>query len=263
MFQAPIAGDHVTFIGTEMAFEANVVKGAPYSADAITETIQLLHDGNRIVRKQTTTLYRDSQGRTRREQSLGAIGPFAKAGEPQKTIFITDPVAGATYILDPESRTARKMAAPGNRLVPGLEAGVMVGRRFGRVEAQGSAGMGHTMTFERRVAAPAQPPKTEPLGKRMIEGVEAEGTRTTMTIPAGEIGNERPIEIVSERWHSAQLQTVVLTKRNDPMMGETTYRLTNINLTEPPPLLFQVPADYTVKEAPAPMLRMQSMPHEK
>ena len=91
----------------------------------------------------------------------------------------------------------------------------------------------------------------EQLGKQTIEGVEAEGTRATTTIPAGEIGNERPIVITSERWYSPELQTVVMTRRSDPRQGETTYRLTNINRSEPPRSLFEVPADYTIKESPA------------
>ena len=86
------------------------------------------------------------------------------------------------------------------------------------------------------------------LGKQIIEGVEAEGTRTTVTIPAGEIGNERPIEIVSERWYSPELQLVVMSRHSDPRTGETTYKLTNINRAEPAKSLFEVPGGYTIKE---------------
>jgi hypothetical protein len=92
--------------------------------------------------------------------------------------------------------------------------------------------------------------RTESLGKQNIGGVEAEGTRSTVTIPTGEIGNERPIEIVSERWYSPELQTAVMTRHSDPRTGETVYRLTNISRTEPARSLFEVPADYTVKEGP-------------
>ena len=82
------------------------------------------------------------------------------------------------------------------------------------------------------------------------EGVEAEGTRTTETIPAGEIGNEQPIQIVSERWYSPELQVVVMSKHSDPFVGETIYRLTNIVRGEPSRALFEVPVDYTLKESP-------------
>ena len=90
--------------------------------------------------------------------------------------------------------------------------------------------------------------RTENLGKQTIEGVVAEGTRTTTTIPAGQIGNERPIEIVSERWYSPDLQTIVLSKHRDPRMGESTYKLTNIRRTEPDKSLFEVPASYTIQD---------------
>ncbi|MFN0110014.1 MAG: energy transducer TonB [Blastocatellia bacterium] len=92
---------------------------------------------------------------------------------------------------------------------------------------------------------------TESLGKQTIEGIEVEGKRTTTTIPAGAIGNERSIEMVSETWYSPELQTTIMTKRNDPTSGESTFRLTNIRRGEPDASLFQVPADYTVKEATA------------
>ena len=92
--------------------------------------------------------------------------------------------------------------------------------------------------------------RNESLGKQAIEGVDAEGTRKTIEIPAGEIGNERPIEIVFERWYSPELQVVVMTKHSDPRFGETTYRLTNINRSEPARELFEVPADYTVQGPP-------------
>jgi len=94
---------------------------------------------------------------------------------------------------------------------------------------------------------PEENAKNEPLGKQSIEGIEADGTRKTVEIPAGEIGNERPIEIVFERWYSPELQVVVMTKHSDPRFGETTYRLTNINRSEPARELFEVPADYTVQ----------------
>jgi hypothetical protein len=99
--------------------------------------------------------------------------------------------------------------------------------------------------------------KTESLGKQTIEGLEAEGTRNVQTIPAGEIGNERPIEIVFERWYSPELQTVVMTRHADPRFGETVYRLTNISRDEPAKSLFEVPGDYTVKEGFTPGHKMQ------
>ena len=203
----------------EMFSDSKVVKGAPYSATAITETIQTLADGTKITHKKTDTIFRDSEGRTRREQTLDRLGPFVLEGKPQQLIFINDVVAGMRIFLDPNRRTARKRPShegPPSRPAPPPPAG---GER-----------------------------KSESLGKQTIEGIEAEGTRTTITIPTGRIGNDRPIEIVSERWESPALQVVVLSKIKDPFTGETTYRLTNIERSEPSRALFEIPSDYVLEE---------------
>ena len=107
--RTPPPGDNFIFVASEMNSDGKVVKGAPYSAQAVTETTQTLSDGNRIINKSTATIYRDSEGRTRREQTLRVMGPFATAGEPPQTIFINDPVAGVNYALDTRSKVAHKM----------------------------------------------------------------------------------------------------------------------------------------------------------
>jgi len=91
-------------------------------------------------------------------------------------------------------------------------------------------------------------PNVEQLGWKLIEGVQAEGTRTTISIPAGQIGNDRAIEIVDEQWRSPDLQVIVFSKHSDPRFGETVYALTNISRADPPATLFQVPPDYTVRD---------------
>src|SRR5689334_22103258 len=101
--------ENLGFVITEMGFGGKVVKGSPYSAQAVTESIQTLSDGNRIVNKSTSVQYRDTEGRTRREQSIKMLGSLGDSGEPLQTIFINDPVAGVSYTLDPHSHIARKM----------------------------------------------------------------------------------------------------------------------------------------------------------
>ncbi len=270
---------NMVFFATE-SFGGKTVKNAPYSAEAVTETIQTLGDGNRIVNRISSLLYRDSEGRTRREQSLKGLGMFATGSgeEPFKTIFINDPVAGVTYALDSRSHTAHKSVpftfelsgkkgeqfefkvAPGTAATTNsvvvttpLAAGVAGARAthppVDQFTLRTEAGIGETFVFRTKTSNPNEV-KEEQLGKQIIEGVEAEGTRTTVTIPAGEIGNERAIEIVSERWFSPELQLVVMTRNSDPRTGETTYKLTNINRAEPAKSLFEVPSDYTIKEGP-------------
>lgn len=269
----PPKGDFV-FMATE-SFSGKVVKGAPYSAESITESIQTLSDGNRIVHKMTSTVYRDSEGRTRREQTLKGLGVLGASEEPLQMIFINDPVAGVTYSLDSRTRTAHKSGsfnftfsgkpgahgAEGQRfefkVTPGAGAAAGGSLIMAPPIGSGPVAGGRVQLAEGGAATSAYVVRTRPgpdanevkqdLGKQFIEGIEAEGTRTTITIPAGEIGNERPLEIISERWYSPELQLVVMTRHSDPRSGETTYKLTNINRTEPAKTLFEVPTDYTIK----------------
>lgn len=277
-------GNTFVFISGEMSFDGKLVKGAPYSAQAISESIQTLADGNRIVHKSTATVYRDGEGRTRREQTLRAIGPYASAGDPPQTTFINDPVAGVNYILDSRTRTARKLGLPrfkgrpGESVVVTTEGASKSRSKDGEIkEAEikehklraieetviaGGPGLPHGprpgATFEYlRTKPDPKNTKKESLGKQSIEGVEAEGTRVTITIPAGEIGNELPMQIVSESWYSQELQTIIMSKHTDPRMGEHTYRLTNITLGEPARTLFEVPSDYTIKESMPGNLKMK------
>jgi hypothetical protein len=213
------------------------VKGAPYSAKAVNETIQTLADGNRIVQHTSAMQYRDSDGRERREET-SAMG----------VIFITDPVAGTRYTLHPDSQTAEK-----GPLGPVLHVAPNAGGR-GAVIVEGHGGPTPNQFFlvtAGGVATWSGDAKTEDLGKMFIEGVQAQGTRTTTTIPAGDIGNDRPINIVDERWYSPDLQMTVMTKHSDPRTGDTNFALKNINRSAPPPTLFEVPSDYTVQAPPA------------
>ncbi|MEX2301501.1 MAG: hypothetical protein WD733_11225 [Bryobacterales bacterium] len=269
------------FIAAGPAFGGETVKDSPYSAEAVSETKQTLADGNKIGRTTTSKIYRDGQGRTRREEQISALGPWSSAGEPREVVFINDPAAGTRYVVDPTDRTAQKTEMHFRTMVDKIEdgaaeeevtqgsagpgeatAGVAVGgatfyKHIQRETRQAGEGELHDVTVVHSAGQPnfqfiGDNMQTESLGTRMIEGVEAQGTRTTTTIPAGQIGNELPIEIVSESWLSPQLQTLVLSKHSDPRMGETTYRLTNIQLIEPLPMLFEVPADYTIQEGPRP-----------
>src|SRR6185436_9892491 len=109
MAVAPQGDNTFVFVSSEMSIDGKLVKGAPYSAQAINESVQTLAGGNRIVRQTTSSIYRDSEGRTRREQTISMVGGFSAEGKPAQTTFINDPVAGVNYILDVQNRTARKI----------------------------------------------------------------------------------------------------------------------------------------------------------
>jgi len=214
-----------------------VVKGAPYTATATTDFTQVLADGNRIVHHQSGLVARDGQGRTRREETMGRMGPVAMNGS--KMIFIHDPVAQASYMLNADKLTARVM------------------------KHDGMAGMVHMQIQKKMMKAMSSDEqgeiKTESLGTQEIGGVKAQGKLVTRTIPAGAIGNEQPIQITVETWTSPDLQTVVLQKRNDPRFGQTVFQLTDIKQGEPDASLFQVPAGYKTIQGP---MRMQMRMHE-
>jgi hypothetical protein len=273
--------DTVQYVSTEASIAGKVIKGAPYSADAVNENTQTLADGNRISSKSTFATYRDSEGRTRREMSLPPIGALATAGDTPTFIMINDPVAGVSYHLDTKTKTARKLPQMAGAVSFGVAgsfvggvaaAGPQVAVARARVQADGKG----PETFETAVPPPAaglairatnpaiqirmrngDTPKSESLGKQTIDGVEVEGTRSTVTIPPGQIGNEREIQIVNERWYSPELQTVVMSKHVDPRMGETIYKLTDIKRGDPHPSLFQVPPDYTLATDDPPMRFMR------
>ena len=215
-----------------------VIKNAPYSGDGITTVTQILGDGTRIEQTTTAKFYRDSAGRVRREQTilgLAALAARTRQGDPsgdsQTLITIDpDPDDSLAFQLDTNARTARR--------VPRALANLSV----------------NVNTFTLNLAAPLRVGRPDDraveqsLGTRQMEGVKAIGRKSTVTIPTGEIGNDRPIEITDERWESPELQVVVYSRHSDPRTGVVEYRLTNINRIEPPMDLFTVPPDYTIIE---------------
>jgi hypothetical protein len=259
----PLAGGTFGLVAAEMSLGGRPVKGAPYAAEAVTESTQVLSDGNRIQHKSSASVFRDSEGRTRREQTLSAIGPWAASGEAPQTIFIDDTEAGIHYILNPKERTARKIVIRSGKGENFTAAFVGAPHQEMRIERH-VAEQGEAIAFQASGTweSPLPKPQTEALGKRVIEGVEAEGTRTIMTIPAGQFGNELPIQVVSESWFSAALQAVVMSKHNDPRMGETVYRLAGIDRSEQPRSLFEVPADCKIEEG-GPMIQQFRMQKDR
>ena len=229
-----------------------VVKGAPYSADSVTEMVQTLADGNRIVRSNKSSFARDSEGRSRHEATIQGLGPVGQTETPFASVFIDDPIAKVHYSLDAARKVAMKSKSDSSmnfRIATGaasrVEHDVVVEPKLG-----GESGtMSRTIhTGKIIVMGGDSKMKKEDLGTRDFEGVSAKGTRMKMLIPAGEAGNERSIEVVTETWYSEQIKATVLTEHSDPRMGETLTRLSNIRLGEPSRTLFEPPADYKIEE---------------
>jgi hypothetical protein len=246
------------------------VKGAPYSATITNESVQTLADGNRIVQTSSGSTARDSQGRTRQDFALPAIGNLSAAEAP-RLVFIQDPVAQTSYTLNFAEKTAQKLPMPPPLPPPsGAGGGVPEGVTFsaqtagpapgldaaGPVHVTSGAAVGpgdgpiSAMTFHKLIAEGQGQATTEDLGTQTMEGVIVTGVRTTRTIPAGAIGNDKPIVIVTEVWTSPDLKTIVSSKRSDPRMGEQTFKLTNLVRAEPDASLFTVPPDFKLADGP-------------
>jgi hypothetical protein len=280
-----------TEVAARVPFE-RPTKGAPYTADTVVEGTQTLADGNRIHRKTAGRVYRDGEGRTRREEE-----------RPNGTtsVSIVDPIAGFSYSLDATNKIAWRTAMGTATAIMGkIEEGQVESRRkieavrstnpdgsqrvaikeseapvtdadrqkaealraerrarstdaqsaggrggaaAGGGGAGGGGGFGGAIAPTMRGAA-----ETAPLERKVIDGLQVEGRKTTTVIPAGQIGNDQPITITSEQWRSPDLNVLVLTRHADPRSGESIYRLSNVIRAEPDPSLFMVPADYTVKD---------------
>ncbi len=238
------------------------IKGAPYSADTITETTQVLGDGNRIVRTNKSSFARDGEGRTRRETQIQNFGPLGASKDPVTSTFIEDPIAKFNYTLDSsrkvalkatrgEAKGAMRWQSKSDEAGPENVKDIVIERAVGPLGAGLPAEAGHRIRIQTHVSEAGLPKQglsnVEQLGERNFEGVLAKGHRVRMKIPAGQVGNERDIEVVTETWLSEELKSVVYSKHSDPRFGETVTRMTNIKLGEPPASLFDVPADYTVE----------------
>ena len=208
-----------------LAAHNKVVTGKPYYATSTTDSIQTLTDGNQIVQHSSSVFYRDSQGRTRREQTFPSFD-----GQPGETkIFIDDPVAKTAYVLDPHEKIAHTISssASSREVMLKLERSndTMANVNLPKLDEQ------HDIVIDQ-------------LGTMNIQGVSCVGKRQTITIPAGQVGNEKPIAIVTETWTSPDIEAIVQSTTTDPRFGQTTYTLKNLQLKDQPATLFTLPGDY-------------------
>jgi hypothetical protein len=192
-----------------------IVTGAPFSADAVSETMQIGSDGRKITSRSVARIYRDSAGRFRREETTRQIGLPGVVVDVPPSVTITDPVSGIKYTLNIKAGTFDEFLYK-----PAADAGI---------ESNAKAD---------------QNSKIESLGVETIAGVLAEGTRITTIIPANKIGNPQPVEVVSERWYSTELKVIVSSRNSDPRLGVQSYRLINLRRWEPPIEIFSPPPDY-------------------
>jgi hypothetical protein len=248
-------GGSVAF-STTIVSDRKTVTGAPYSAQVVTESVQPFADGNAITHTSTSSVWRDLQGRTRREQNINVIGPSQTSGAAIQFITIDDPVAGVHYTLNPNKMIATQIMTGGT--MSGASGEVLPKKTIsgdgGNVSiTYFSSGEGVAAAGGRGGSISIVPDEfsttnvtTESLGADTMQGLSVLGTRVTRTIPAGQIGNAQPILIITDKWYSQDLQIEVKTVHSDPRTGTTTTTVTNLSRNEPNPSLFAVPPGYTI-----------------
>ena len=238
---SPALSQTADFLGQDAAV-VSVVPGAPFSAATVTTVNQILGDGTRIERTLNGKIFRDGSGRVRREQTIAGLAALNPDGDTKPIVTIVDPIAGVTYLID----SARSIA---HRTPIGA-----------RAWSARSPAPPPPPPPDGRTASPAGPPPPpaapprpdeQSLGTRFFDGVVAAGRRTVLTIPIGQVGNDRPIEVRTERWESPELGALVLSRHSDPRTGQIEFRLINIRRGEPAAALFTVPEGYTVVDRPA------------
>jgi hypothetical protein len=224
-------------------FGSQIVTGKPFSATEERHAFQVLGNGTRIENSQSNRLYRDNEGRTVLEDMGGAI-------------TIIDPVAGFRAELSPKTKVARRTLLLGARFRgAGVRGAPEDGASFFEQYRQKAAKQLEELQNARQdliQQAKATASETENLGNQNVSGISSQGTRTTMTIPKGQIGNDREIKVITEQWFSNDLGLLVKSSTFDPRFGDTTYQLTNIVRAAADPALFQIPSDYTITGPPLP-----------
>lgn len=258
------------------ASKTSSTRNAPFSAEVVTEYDRTLDKGGHIHRESLGKVFRDSQGRVRTESQPATV---QSGSEKYDHITINDPVRQVIIYLNPKNKTATILhfgeVTPAAPLSAGKHAKSKEKSTF-HVGGQPGIGSGPLDTLgvpnvpsgQASTAADSALPAKDtnssrmnattfsntagativPLGTLNIEGVNATGTRTTRTINAGTMGNDKAIVSISDVWVSSDLKVTVLTETDDGQAGHSTMKLVNIVRSEPSPTLFQIPADYTVQE---------------
>lgn len=201
----------------------------PFTAVVHATGERRLFDGNVIRTDLIIHQARDSAGRVRSESVNGCSTADDGSQVPSLFVSISDP-ANRSNESWMESPDASKAAQINHYPPPSPPSKEEMERQMARAKIQ-------------RVSNPVV---TEKLGSKMIAGIATEGTRHTRTIPAGQMGNDRPIEMVDEEWVSRSAGITLLRVSDNPMMGRQTVEVTSITMGEPDPKLFAPPADYKV-----------------
>lgn len=221
-----------------------------FTAEFKTLNVRTLADGTTITRETRETDARDSQGRSFHLTTLaGMNGSESTHGQ------IENPIDNTSITWDSHRKKATVIELPPVdqrfgcwRSDSGRET-ISYGSRPGTappVSAQRGVGIGIVN------GAPAgllsgrnrDGRQREELGTTIIQGLEAKGERWTTVIPAGEMGNDKPITTVRETWRATGFPFILREVYEDPRMGKRTRETVSLTMGEPDISLFQPPDGY-------------------
>lgn len=218
-----------------------LVKNQPLAAVFESETIGLQPNGASLTSRVVTKIYRDSDGRTRREQTVLPSGAAASSANATISITIEDPIARFTYLINQTNRTALRYKLPLNHS-QGNGFNDLIPRTVELLRNDDpQTGLVRNYRLEQ--------PRVEPLGRQEISGVDAEGRRVRFKIPAGAIGNTTEIEATHETWIARDLKMLVKSNTKNSIIGEHKFRLIELVRAEQPASLFEIPSNYTIQES--------------
>jgi hypothetical protein len=213
------------------------VTGLPYSATLKVTFDQQMSDGSMIHGITRTLSARDSSGKTRMETSIGCWLDKDGQSRDRLNVRIADPLAG----------TFLEWSTGG----PVLKVAHLISQPEAFVKLQGLPAWSDSESEVKTPGQPARIVRTELLGTTTIDGVEAQGLRTTTTIPRGAQGNKQPIVSIHEQWMSMDLGIVMQDLVDDPVLGRTEMELENFTPKQPDRALFLPPAGYRIIKSPA------------
>ncbi|MGB9236212.1 MAG: hypothetical protein WCC04_17535 [Terriglobales bacterium] len=226
----PVAGQVRSRTGTTTATHVTAAR-TPYTAEYRIVQVQTLANGNTITRESTEVTAVDSQGR----RMTSTTTPASENRTPRTEFSVFDPVA----------RTITHWSSPGKRATV---------RQIGAGHGCSAATEDEPRRSHSLTGAPHGRPTVEQLGMASIQGIEARGTRTTTTIPAGEVGNEAPLVRTAEVWNAIAVGLKGLLVReitDDPRSGKWDRELTRIEQSDPDPSVFQPPDGYEIVKVDA------------
>lgn len=217
------------------------VTNAPFQGTVTLKWTRHLADGSTLIVGNHRLVVRDRQGNIYQERRT--LVPDGSTQEPQiRWIEISNPSKHTKYFCNAALtqctlRGYYAVAQP-----------VPAAKTPATQSANGAASSTNTANGQApgRISPPSNPARNPnlvhtDLGTRSIEGLDAVGSRESITIPPGAMGNSTPLERSKEFWYSPQLGLNLRVLRVDPLHGEQSFQVTDLTLQEPDPQRFVLP----------------------